>query len=146
MAVEEPEVAPVAEVATEEPAVESQEEDVGPPVPKKRKAVNANELNLLENLPAADRYERSYMHRNGPLFSVPHFSSFFLKVTNQSPGRFHHSHQIKLHHYKLNRRSCKILEETRRRDRIRQRLSRSLGRNRIRRRLPRRPPLCHLFN
>ena len=38
-------------------------EDVGPPAPKKRKAVNATELTLLDNLPAADRYEKSYMHR-----------------------------------------------------------------------------------
>ena len=82
MAVEEPEVAPVA---TEEPPVESQEEDVGPPVPKKRKAVNANELNLLENLPAADRYERSYMHRNGPLLSAPF--QFNFSQSDQSEPR-----------------------------------------------------------
>ena len=40
------------------------EPEIDEPVPKKRKAVNAQELNLLENLPAADRYERSYMHRD----------------------------------------------------------------------------------
>lgn len=40
----------------------------GEPEPKRRKAVNASELNLLENLPAAERYERSYMHRDNVQF------------------------------------------------------------------------------
>ena len=39
-------------------------DEEGPPAAKKRKAVNAQELNCLDNLPAADRYEKSYMHRN----------------------------------------------------------------------------------
>ena len=39
-------------------------DEEGPPATKKRKAVNAQELNCLDNLPAADRYEKSYMHRN----------------------------------------------------------------------------------
>ena len=73
---EEPNVGPVP---TEEvPVQKEDEEDVGPPEPKKRKAVNANELTLLENLPAADRYEKSYMHRNGLTFAkLELFQSFF---------------------------------------------------------------------
>ena len=45
-------------------------DEEGPPAAKKRKAVNAQELNCLDNLPAADRYEKSYMHRNVLLLSV----------------------------------------------------------------------------
>ena len=57
---EEEHVGPPIPMATD---TSDQTPDDGPPAPKKRKAVNANELNLLENLPAADRYEKSYMHR-----------------------------------------------------------------------------------
>ena len=60
-------VAPVGGAGGEE---KEEEEDVGPPVPKKRKAVNQTELTLLENLPAADRYEKSYMHRGQVLFTT----------------------------------------------------------------------------
>lgn len=56
------EQAPVAEVEAD--ATDNHDPETGEPAAKKRKAVNATELRLLENLPAAERYERSYMHRD----------------------------------------------------------------------------------
>ena len=66
---EEEHVGPPIPMATD---TSDQTPDDGPPAPKKRKAVNANELNLLENLPAADRYEKSYMHRKLFNFFAPY--------------------------------------------------------------------------
>ena len=101
---EEPNVGPV--LTEEVPVQKEDEEDVGPPEPKKRKAVNANELTLLENLPAADRYEKSYMHRNGLTFAKLQFSSHFSIVTKQSSSCLYNRYQIKFYYYELNRWSC----------------------------------------
>jgi len=59
-------------------AVPVDEPENGEPVPKKRRAVNAAELNLLDNLPAAERYERSYMHRDAVHFVHCTNRTFFI--------------------------------------------------------------------
>jgi len=83
---EEPNVGPVP---TEEvPVQKEDEEDVGPPEPKKRKAVNANELTLLENLPAADRYEKSYMHRAQVVFTTVTKSNFIITSSTDGHVKF----------------------------------------------------------
>ena len=46
-------------VGPEIPMEPDAKEETGEPQAKKRKAVNATEFNLLDNLPAAERYERS---------------------------------------------------------------------------------------
>ena len=60
------------------------EPEIDEPVAKKRKAVNVAELNLLENLPAADRYERSYMHRDQVGFV--HCTKTFFLITASYDG------------------------------------------------------------
>ena len=57
------------EIPMEPEAKEEPEEETGEPQAKKRKAVNAAEFNLLDNLPAAERYERSQGSKSA-LFEV----------------------------------------------------------------------------
>lgn len=71
----------VAEAAVAEAVpvanVENADQETDEPAAKKRKAVNVQELRLLEDLPAAERYERSYMHRD-VLFSVHSTPTMFI--------------------------------------------------------------------
>merc|ERR1711990_739575 len=65
------------------------EEETGPPAAKKRRAVNAAELNLLDNLPAADRYEKSYMHRSQVLYThVTPKTNFLVTVSTDGHVKF----------------------------------------------------------
>jgi len=76
-------------VPMEDEQQQQQDGDVdGPPAPKKRKAVNANELTLLENLPAADRYEKSYMHRAQIVFTTVTKSHFIITCSIDGHVKF----------------------------------------------------------
>jgi len=68
----------ISEKETPVVAGENDAGETGEPVAKKRRAVNGAELNLLDNLPAAERYERSYMHRDNVQFVHCTNKTFFV--------------------------------------------------------------------